>query len=350
MPRTPVRRIAALAAAAALFPALAACGGGSQDGAGGGEAAADELVVYSGRNEKLIAPLIEKLEKSTGVDVQVRYGDSAELAAQILEEGERTKAGLFFSQDAGALGALSDAGALAKLPEKSLEKVDKAFRGSEGDWVGVSGRARVIAYNADDVDADDVPDSVHELTEPEWKGKVGYAPTNASFQAFVTGMRVLEGEDATRTWLKDFKANQPKEYAKNTAVLDAVDSGEVSLGLINHYYWYEKAAEEGEDKVTARIHFLPGGDPGALVNAAGVGVLGSSGQDEAAKKAVDYLLSEEAQAYFAEETKEYPLAAGVTSPVEDLPPLDSLEAPDIDLGRLDSLQETLEMLEDVGMV
>ncbi|MEO3976005.1 iron ABC transporter substrate-binding protein [Streptomyces sp. CAU 1734] len=352
MSRPIVRRTAALAAAAMLIPVLAACGGDKDEKKTAEKKAdkpkgASELVIYSGRNEELISPILAKLEKATGTKVEVRYGDSAELAAQILEEGDRTKAGLFFSQDAGALGALSQAGLLAKLPQKSLEKVDPAFRGGEGDWVGVSGRSRVIAYNPDKTEK--APDSIHDLVKPEWKGKVGYAPTNASFQAFVTGMRVIEGDEATLTWLKGLKANA-KPYAKNGVVLDAVDKGEVSLGLINHYYWYEKVAELGADKVKAKIHFLPGGDPGALINAAGVGVLKNGGQGEAAEKAVDYLLSAEAQSYFADETKEYPLAAGVTSSVKDLPALDSLQAPEIDLGKLESLQKTLELLKEAGMV
>ncbi|GAA2246962.1 iron ABC transporter substrate-binding protein [Streptomyces amakusaensis] len=352
MPRPSVRRGTALALSALLLPVLAACGGSEEKKDAKPEAkkeqGAEELVIYSGRNEELIAPIMDKLQKATGTKVEVRYGDSAELAAQILEEGDRTKAGLFFSQDAGALGALSQAGMLAKLPQKSLDKVGAAFRGGEGDWVGVSGRSRVIAYNPKKTEK--APDSVHDLIKPEWKGKVGYAPTNASFQAFVTGMRVLEGEDATLKWLKGLKANDAKQYAKNGVVLDAVDKGEVSLGLINHYYWYEKVAEVGADKVNAKIHFLPGGDPGALINAAGVGVLKNGGQSAAAEKAVDFLLSDEAQNYFAKETSEYPLATGVTSTVKGLPALDSLDAPKIDLGELESLQKTLELLKEAGMV
>lgn len=339
MRRPLVRRLTALVAAALLVPALAGCGN-DEDDAG--------LVIYSGRNEKLVKPLLDELEKAVGTKVAVRYGDSAELAAQILEEGDKTKAGLFFSQDAGALGALSTKGLLQKLPQASLNQVDAAFRGGAGDWVGTSGRVRVLAYNPGKVAK--VPDSVHELTKPEWKGKIGYVPTNASFQAFVTGMRVLEGDEATRTWLKGLKANDPKVYENNLKVLEAVGEGEVSLGLVNHYYWYEQVAEKGEDKVGAKIHFLPGGDPGALVNTAGVGILKGSDQAPVAQKAVDFLLSKKAQTYFAEETKEYPLAAGVTSTVKDLPPLKSLDAPKIDLGKLDSLQETLKMLQDVGMV
>ncbi|MBT2400481.1 iron ABC transporter substrate-binding protein [Streptomyces sp. ISL-100] len=339
MRRPLIRRLTAFCAAAALLATVAGCGN-AEDDAG--------LVIYSGRNENLVKPLLDDLEKAIGTTVAVRYGDSAEMAAQIQEEGDKTKAGLFFSQDAGALGALSTKGLLKKLPQSTLDRVEPSFRGSAGDWIGTSGRVRVLAYNPGQVTK--VPDSVHELTKPEWKGKVGYVPTNASFQAFVTGMRVLEGDDATRTWLKGLKANEPKVYENNLKVLEAVGEGEVALGLVNHYYWYEQVAEKGEDKVGAKIHFLPGGDPGSLVNAAGVGILKSSDQTAAAQKAVDFLLSKKAQTYFAEDTKEYPLAAGVTSTVKDLPPLDSLDAPKIDLGQLESLQETLKMLQDVGMV
>ncbi|MGW2768774.1 iron ABC transporter substrate-binding protein [Streptomyces sp. NPDC001275] len=348
MRRPSARQITALAAAGLLLPALAACGSDdSGAGAGNGDSA---LVIYSGRNEKLVKPLLDELEKAVGNKVEVRYGDSAELAAQILEEGRRTKAGLFFSQDAGALGALSKQGVLQKLPSATLDKVDKAYRGSNGDWVGLSGRVRVIAYNPDKVHANELPDSVLDVVKPEWKDKVGFAPTNASFQAFVTGMRVLKGDDTARTWLKGLKANGAKAYAHNLATLDAVESGEVSLGLVNHYYWYERVAEKGEDKVAAKLHFLPGKDPGALINVAGAGILKDSGQSEVAQKALDFLLSKKAQTYFADETKEYPLAAGITSSVKDLPPFESLESPDIDLGKLESLQQTLTMLQDQGLV
>ncbi|MFD7446770.1 iron ABC transporter substrate-binding protein [Streptomyces sp. NPDC059909] len=336
--RRPLARSLAAAAAALFLPALAGC---SDEPAG--------LVIYSGRNENLVGPLIEKLEEHLGTTVEVRYGDSAELSAQLLEEGDKTEAGLFLSQDAGALGALSKEGRLAPLPQTTLDKVAPTYRSAAGDWVGVSGRVRVIAYNSEKVTTP--PDSVHDLVKPEWKGKIGYNPTNASFQAFVTGMRVLEGDDATRAWLEGLKANKPKAYESNLNVLDAVDSGEVPLGLLNHYYWYEKAAEKGADKLKAKVHYLPKGDPGGLVNVAGVGLMkGADKQQSAyAQKAADFLLSAESQRYFAEETKEYPLAAGVKQ-AEGVPPLDSLQPPKIDLGQLDSLKATLAMLQDVGMV
>ncbi|MGI5359767.1 iron ABC transporter substrate-binding protein [Streptomyces sp. CA-252508] len=339
MRRPLARSLTALAAAALVGPMLAACG--SDEPA--------DLVIYSGRNENLVKPLIEKLEKHLGADVEVRYGDSAELSAQLLEEGDKTEAGLFLSQDAGALGALSAEQRLAPLPKGTLDKVDPAYRGAAGDWTGVSGRVRVLAYHPGQVPTP--PNSVHELVEPQWKGKIGFVPTNASFQAFVTGMRVLEGEDAARTWLEGLKANEPKKYENNLKVLEAVDKGEVPLGLINHYYWYEQAAEKGSDALKAKVHYLPKGDPGGLVNVAGVGILKGADKKQAeyARKAVDYLLGTEAQTYFAEETKEYPLAAGVTS-AEGVPPLETLQPPKIDLGKLDSLKQTLSMLQEVGLV
>ncbi|MGA4862205.1 iron ABC transporter substrate-binding protein [Streptomyces lavendulocolor] len=339
MRRPLARSLTALVAAALIGPMLAACG--SDDPA--------DLVIYSGRNENLVKPLIEKLEKHLGADVEVRYGDSAELSAQLLEEGDKTEAGLFLSQDAGALGALSAEQRLAPLPKGTLDKVDPAYRGAAGDWTGVSGRVRVLAYHPGQVPTP--PNSVHELVEPQWKGKIGFVPTNASFQAFVTGMRVLEGEDAARTWLEGLKANEPKKYENNLKVLEAVDKGEVPLGLINHYYWYEQAAEKGSDALKAKVHYLPKGDPGGLVNVAGVGILKGADKKQAeyARKAVDYLLGTEAQTYFAEETKEYPLAAGVTS-AEGVPPLETLQPPKIDLGKLDSLKQTLSMLQEVGLV
>ncbi|MBW5482970.1 iron ABC transporter substrate-binding protein [Streptomyces bambusae] len=339
MRRPLARTLTALAATALLLPALAGCG--SDEPAG--------LVIYSGRNENLVKPLIQKLEKNLGTKVEVRYGGSAELAAQLLEEGDKTKAGLFFSQDAGALGALSKEQRLAPLPQATLDKVAPAYRGSAGDWAGVSGRVRVLMYHPDQVPTP--PNSVHDLVKPEWKGKIGYAPTNASFQAFVTGMRVLEGDEATRTWLKGFKANQPKAYEGNVNVLDAVDKGEVAIAPLNHYYWYERVAEKGADKVKAKVHYLPGGDPGGLVNVAGVGILKGTDEKQAAyaQQAVDFLLSAEAQSYFAEETKEHPLVAGVKT-AEGVPALETLQPPKIDLGKLDSLKETLAMLQEVGLV
>jgi iron(III) transport system substrate-binding protein len=347
--RRPWRGASALVTAAVL--ALAGCGGtqGAPQAEVSGDAPAeDELVVYSGRNKVLVDPLLRDFEARSGIKVFVRYGDSAELAAQLAEEGERTKADVFFSQDAGALGALSRAGRFDRLPPTVLDRVPAAYRAADGSWVGTSGRVRVLAYDPRQVSSGQLPDSVFDLTAPAWRDKVGFAPTNASFQAFVTGMRLIAGEDRTRQWLTGMKANRMKPYDNNVRVLEAVDRGEIAIGLINHYYWYEKVAEVGKEKVNARIAFLGDGDPGALVNVAGVGVLAGTDKQDGAGRLVDFLLTEPAQRHFAEQTAEYPLAAGVR-PRADLPRLASLDSPEIDLSRLDSLQQTLDMLREVGL-
>jgi iron(III) transport system substrate-binding protein len=344
----PSRHLVAAATAAALALSLAACG---DDDAGAEETAEEStasLVVYSGRNEDLVQPIIDRFSEETGIDVAVRYAGTGELAAQLLEEGERTEADVFFAQDGGALGAIAKEGLFAELPDETLELVDERFRADDGQWVGVSGRARVIAYNPEEVPEEEVPRSVLELTDPRWSGEVGIAPTNASFEAFVTGLRVLEGDDAARAWLEGMAANDVQIFDNNIAVLDAVDNAVVSLGLINHYYWYERVAEVGEDGITARLVFPGGGDPGALVNVAGVGVVATTDAGEEAQQFVDFLLGEEAQQYFAEETKEYPLIEGVETDAA-LPPLEELDPPEIDLSDLDTLAETQTMIQEAGL-
>ena len=339
------RRLITAAVAVAAVLTASACGSGSSSGS---QSEAAGLTIYSGRSESLVKPVIDKLEAATGVDVEVRYGGSSELAAQLLEEGDATKADLFFSQDAGALGALGKAGRLEKLDSSITGKVLDGFADAQGLWVATSARARVVAYNPNLAPEATSMTSIDAILDPKYKGKIGFAPTNASFHSFVTALRVVKGEDGAKEWLTKFKANEPKAYDKNGAVLDGVDKGEVALGLINHYYWYEKVAELGADKVKAKIHFLGADDPGALINVAGVGIIKGTDAKPAAVKAIDYFLSTEGQTYFADETSEYPVVEGVTTKA-GLPALSELKGSSIDLNKLDSLDETLELLGQVGL-
>ena len=332
-----VGRIVAVAAGAVTALALAGCGGGS-----------DTLTIYSGREEELVAPLIAQFEENTGTDVEVRYGDSAELAATIAEEGDGSPADVFFAQDPGSLGAVAGEGLLAELPAESLDRVPEDFRDPDGRWVGTSGRSRVIAYNTDALPEGDVPDSVFDLTDERWRGKVGVAPTNASFQAFVTAMRLQQGEEKTRAWLEALKENGVRFYEKNTPIVEAVASGEIDLGLVNHYYLY--LVQEEQPGAPVANHFLPGEDPGALVSAAGVGVLENADNRDGAESFVEFLLSDEGQRFYTEraEEAEYPLVAGI--PVkEGLPPFESLGGPDVDFTTLgEELEPTLELLNETG--
>jgi iron(III) transport system substrate-binding protein len=307
------------------------------------------ITIYSGRSEELVAPILDSFTAATGIDVDLRAGDSGEMAALLLTEGDASPADVFFSQDAGALGAVEDAGLFADLPQATLDLVDDAYRSKNGKWVATSGRMRVLVYNPDLVADADLPASIDDLVDPAWKGKIGFAPTNASWQSFVTALRVLRGEDAARTWLEGFAANEPKAYEKNGAVRDAVNTGEVAVGLVNHYYLYEKILAEGADAVVAKNHYFKNGDPGSLVNVAGVGILESSDNASASRALVEYLLSAEGQTYFAEKTFEYPVASGV-EPYADLPTLAEVAPPAIDLSDLKSIEATQELLSAVGLL
>ncbi|GAW91001.1 iron ABC transporter substrate-binding protein [Calderihabitans maritimus] len=306
------------------------------------------VTVYSGRSEELVGPLFKRFEEKTGIKVQVRYGKTAELAATILEEGENSPADVFLAQDAGALGAVAQQGLFAELPAGILERVEPRFRSPEGEWVGISGRARVVVYNTDKLEEKDLPDSILEFTDPKWKGRIGWAPTNGSFQAFVTAMRVSLGEEATREWLKGILANEPRVYPKNTPIVEAVGKGEIDVGFVNHYYLFRLKKEYG-DEFPAKNYYLKGGDPGALINVAGAGILKSSKQKDLAEKLITYLLSDEAQQYFADETYEYPLVEGIKIH-PDLVPLSEIETPDIDLGDLSDLENTLKLLQETGVL
>ncbi|MCZ7535322.1 MAG: iron ABC transporter substrate-binding protein [Acidimicrobiia bacterium] len=308
----------------------------------------DRLTVYSGRTADLIEPILEKFSGETGIAVDFLPGDSADLAVQIETEGSKSPADVFISQSPGATGYLLGKGRLAALPADVVERVPAEFRGDGAEWVGVSGRVRVLAYNTDDVKPADLPDSVLDLTDPKYKGRVGVAPTNGSFQDFVTGMRSLIGDDETLAWLEGMVANDVRTYPNNVAIIEAIQRGEVPFGLVNHYY-NERAKAEDPGTPTEN-HLFADGDPGTMILVTTAAVLDSSDHTDDATRLVEFLLSKEAQEYFAAETFEYPLAAGVKPAIEDLPALDSIAAPHIDLSDLGGgLQRTREMIRDSGL-
>lgn len=308
----------------------------------------NSITVYSGRAEPLVGPLMDRFTQQTGIAVEVRYADTAELAALLLEEGQNSPADVYFAQDAGALGAVSAADLTAQLPDELLGRVPQAFRSPTGEWVGISGRARVVVYDTRDVDGTEVPSSIDGFTDPAWRGRIGWAPTNGSFQAFVTGYRQLRGDDAARTWLEGMLANEPRTYEGNTPIVQAVADNEIDVGFVNHYYLLRALAEQGE-QFPVRNHFMSGDDPGALINVAGATILASSDAPEGARRFIEFLLDEEQQRYFATETYEYPLVSGVQAP-EGTPPLEQLQAPDLDLSNLADLQGTLRLLQQVGVL
>jgi iron(III) transport system substrate-binding protein len=302
----------------------------------------DYVILYSGREESLIQPLIDVFMEESGVQVDIRYAGTSELAAQILEEGSQSPAAVFLSQDAGALGALGEAGLLDTLPVQISNRVDPAFTSTDGSWVG-------IVYDSENVAVADLPTDADDIVGPQWSGKVGVAPANASFQSFVTAYRVIRGETAADQWVSGLVINDPQIYEKNSAILEAVNSGEIPLGLINHYYWYQMESERGADNMRAALYFLPAEDPAAIVNVSGVGILKAQSSDLDALKLVEFLVSDQAQQYFVSTTYEYPLVPGITSP-EGLPPLSELASADFDLSDLRTLADTQDLLRKYGLI
>lgn len=306
------------------------------------------LVLYSGRGEDLVQPIVDRFTEVTGIEVEVRYGNSAEMLLLIQEEGDNTPADVYYSQGAGFLGTLSESGDLAELPDDILDLVlADGLRSPKGDWIGVTGRARTVVYNTDVLSEDEVPDSLLEFTDPQWKGRIGWAPVNASFQDHVTALRHMLGEDGAREWLEGIMANEPVAFENNGAILEAVASGEIDVGFVNHYYLFRQLAEDPDFPVANK--FYSDGDPGALVNIAGAGILASSDQQELAQEFVRFLLSEEAQLMFVENNFEIPVVDAVEPP-EGMPRIDSLQLPDFDLNLLLDLQGTVDLLIELGIL
>lgn len=309
---------------------------------------AGSLIVYSGRSESLVGPLIEQFAAATGIDVQVRYGSTPEVASALLEEGESSPADVFFAQDPGGIGAIANAGLLAPLPSEITGQVMENFRAPDDSWVGVAGRARVVVYNTDMLSPEDLPADIADFTDPVWAGRIGLAPTNASFQVMVTAMRVLWGEEETKAWLEGIVANDAVIFEGNSPIVEAVGNGEIEVGFVNHYYLYRFLAEQGEE-FAARNYFLPSGGPGSLVMVAGAGRLANGANEANALTFIEYLVSQEAQEYFTTQTNEYPVIEGVAQP-EGLTPITELNAPDVALTDLDDVQGTAALLQEVGLL
>lgn len=325
-----------------------------ESGSGASESAtasqdADSVTIYSGRNEDLIQPILDQFSDVTGVDVNVKYGDSADLALLIDEESaaDNVQADVFLSQSPGSLGFLEQNGRLATLPDETLALVESSVRDDEGKWIGFSGRQRVLVYNTELVAESELPDSVFDLTDPEWKGRIGVAPSNGSFQDFVTAMRATEGDEVTMEWLEGLAANDPVTYPKNSAIVAAVGRGEVDVGLVNHYYNY-RALDEDPNQPSANHHF-PNDDPGAVLIVTGAATLAGTDRPGVAAMLIEFLLGPEGQQYFAAETYEYPLAIGEPAPGE-LPPLDFAAVGAVPFEELaGGLEQTRQMIADAGL-
>jgi iron(III) transport system substrate-binding protein len=324
----------------ALLTALTGCGSDASD--------AEKLTVYSAQHESLVRTMLEGFTEETGIELEFRDANDAELANQIVQEGDASPADVFLTENSPSIDVVDRAGLLAPLDEETLAQVGEQYRPESGNWIGFAARSTVLAWNPADISEAELPDSILDLADPAWAGRVGIAAGGADFQAIVSAVLALEGEEATRAWLTGLERNA-EVYASNTAVMKAVDESEVEVGVMYHYYWYRDQAEGGLIGDDAKLHYFGNQDPGAFVSVSGAGVLASSDQPEEAQRLVAYLTGREAQEKLAESSAlEYAVGTGVAS-AEALPPLEGLGAPDIDPGALDAPLVT-ELMQEVGLL
>ncbi len=340
------RLLAALLVFAAVL--LAGCGFSTEDGGGGGsdEPETEGITLYSGRIPAAIGPAVDMYEAEADRDVQVRFAETADLAATLVEEGGASPADVFFAQEPGAIAAVAEAGLLAELPQDILDRVEPRFRDPGGRWVGVTGRARVVAYNQDAVKESELPPSPFGLTDPKWKGRVGWSPATSSMQEYVTALRAKYGDDRTKQWLEEMVDNGAVSFPDNVTIRDAIAKGEIDVGLINHYYVAQAISEEGPGYPVA-VYFPPGG-LGSLMLLTSVGVLESSDRTDEAFAFVRSLLSPKSQTFFTSSSKEYPLAKGVEPDPSLNVPIDEIPVSDSSLVDLKELQGTIELMKEAG--
>ncbi len=336
--RATPRTAAALAGTLLAASALSGCGVfGSPD-----------LVIYNAQHEELLDEIVPLFEEESGLDVELRSGKDLEMANQIVEEGEDSPADVFLTENSPAMTIVDNAGLFAELPESATETIPDEYVPADRTWTGFLARSTVAMYNTDTMTEADMPASILDFADPEWEGRVAFSPTGADFQAIVSAVLELEGEEATAAWLEGLKANGVI-VQNNLVVMQSVDSGEVDAGIAYHYYWYRDREENGTDSDTSALHFFGDQDPGAFLSISGAGILASSEKQDAAQEFVTWLTGTEAQQAMAESyALEYPLNPDA-SLAPEVKPFDELEPPTVDVAGLNGPQVT-ELMTAAGLL
>jgi iron(III) transport system substrate-binding protein len=317
-----------------------ACGFGSGSGA--------ELTIYSAQHEDLVKAMLDGFAKETGIDVVLRSGSDFELGNQIVQEGSASPADVFLTENSPAMTLVSGKGLFAPVDAATLAQVPARYASSSKDWVGFAARSTVLAYNPRLQPARTLPASIMDLAHPRWKGQVGIAAAGADFQAIVSAVVAVEGEQAAEAWLRGLKTNA-KIYRSNVAVMAAVNAGDVRTGIMYHYYWYKDRAESGGNSANTELKFFRGEDPGAFVSVSGAGVLRSSKHAADAQKLVRYLTGRAGQeALVSSNALEYPVGTGVAANAA-LKPLSELDPPPVDPGSLNG-PRVVELMQQAGLL
>jgi iron(III) transport system substrate-binding protein len=348
-----------IAGAAMLLAALtlAACGGSSTGATSAsqgtsstpGSLEGQSITLYNGQHEQTTAQLVNAFEKHTGVKVSVRSADEAELGNQIIQEGSSSPADVFYTENTPVLEHLREQNLLARLVPATLAAIPARYSSPQGNWVGISARVSTLVYNTGKVSAASLPSSILALAQPQWKGKLGVAPSETDFQPLIAAITKLNGAAAAEKWLEGIKANG-KIYPDNETVVTQVNNGESEIGLINHYYWYRLRDEAGEGGLHSALHYYAPSDPGNLLNVSGAAVLRSSSHQAAAQAFVAFLVSREGQEVIAHShSYEYPLRPGV-APASGLRPFEQLRPVSITLSELGDGSASLALEQKLGLL
>jgi iron(III) transport system substrate-binding protein len=340
------RRTALIALVATAALTLTACGDGSLEAKG--DLDPDKLTIYSAQHENLTQAWAEKFKEQTGVDVQIRYGSDSSMGAQIVQEGAKSPADVFLTENSPAMTTVQNAGLLAKVDDATIAQVGDGYHPSTNDWVGIAARSTVLVWNPDKISEAELPKSIMDLADPAWKGKWGAAAGGADFQAIVSAILATQGEEKTSAWLKGLK-DGAQVYQNNIAVMKAVNAGQVPVGIMYHYYWYRDQALTKAGSKNTKLLYFRHQDPGAFVSISGGGVLTSSKHAENAQKFLAFVTSKEGQEMLASsDAKEYAVGKGIASDAA-LEPLDSLEAPDVDPYTLNG-PKVIELMTKAGIL
>jgi iron(III) transport system substrate-binding protein len=342
--RKQIRLMAGIAFATAAMMAVSACSGSGSESSSD----ADTLTVYNAQHESLTQEWADAFTAETGIEVELRNGSDTELGNQLVAEGDQSPADVFLTENSPAMTLVENAGLFADVNQDVLDQVPSQYRPSSGAWTGIAARSTVFAYNKDQLPQDQLPKSLLDLQDPAWKDRWAASPSGADFQAIVSALLELRGEDATRQWLAGMKENV-RTYKGNNTVMKAVNAGEIPGGVIYHYYWFGDQAKTGENSNNVALHYFRNQDPGAFVSVSGGGVLKSSSNQDAAQQFLKFVTGKSGQEVLQTGTSfEYTVASDVPANPE-LVPLADLQAPPVDPAKLNSPQVT-ELMTEAGLL
>ncbi|HHB9368739.1 TPA: iron ABC transporter substrate-binding protein [Enterobacter roggenkampii] len=308
----------------------------------------DGIVIYNAQHENLVKSWVDGFTKETGIKVTLRNGDDSELGNQLVQEGSASPADVFLTENSPSMVLVDNANLFAPLDSDTLKQVPAEYRPAHGRWIGIAARSTVFIYNPAKLSEQQLPKSLMDLAKPEWKGRWAASPSGADFQAIVSAMLALKGEQATLEWLKAMKANFVA-YKGNSTVMKAVNAGQIDGGVIYHYYRFVDQSKTGENSKNTQLYYFKHQDPGAFVSLSGGGVLASSKHKSQAQAFIKYITGKEGQESLRTNNAfEYAVGVNAASNPK-LVPLKDLDAPKVEPSTLNS-KKVIELMTQAGLL